>query len=201
MIRTVLAALLAAAALAACGNGVTSGDQPCLPSCGALECGPDGCGGSCGECGGGATCTAGQCLAACTPVCGGKQCGDDGCGGSCGSCGAGSACTAGVCLVLQCPSPDQQCVVGEYTAFQYLCDYQPPPGTTTCEQVGTIGSYLSFDDCWTACAGGNSSCGEQHGRIDAEVAACLACVDSCVAVLRGCPLDPAAGCPAPCWCQ
>jgi hypothetical protein len=200
MNRVMLATFLCVAALAGCG--ATSGDEPCLPSCGARQCGPDGCGATCGECGAGATCAAGQCLAVCAPACGGRECGDDGCGGSCGRCGTGSACTAaGACVALQCPSPEQWCVVDEYTAYQYVCDYQPPPGTTTCDRLDAIGSYLSFDDCWTACAGGNSSCGDQHGGIDSAVAACLACVDSCVPSRVGCPVDPAAGCPAPCWCE
>ncbi len=200
MTRWILA-LLGAAALAGCGG--TASDAPCLPSCGARQCGPDGCGATCGDCGAGATCAAGQCVVVCTPACAGRQCGDDGCGGSCGGCDAGTTCSgAGACVVLQCPSPAQWCVVDEHTAYQYLCDYQPPPGTTTCERLGVIGSYLSFDDCWTACAGGNSSCGEQHGSLDAAVAACLACVDSCVpGQLAVCPVDPAAGCPAPCACR
>ena len=34
----------------------------CLPKCGGLACGDDGCGGSCGECAAGSTCVAGACL-------------------------------------------------------------------------------------------------------------------------------------------
>ena len=64
----------------------------CLPSCGSHECGPDGCGGSCGSCGSGAVCSAGLCISGCQPSCDGRQCGDDGCGGQCGTCGAGESC-------------------------------------------------------------------------------------------------------------
>ena len=73
------------------------GDVPeviCLPSCTGKECGPDGCGGSCGACTPLQVCQGGNC--ACAPNCQGKQCGDDGCGGSCGTCSSGT-CTGGHC--------------------------------------------------------------------------------------------------------
>lgn len=73
----------------------------CVPSCDGVECGPDGCGGACGTCAAGESCSdAGQCAAACVPACDGKQCGPDGCGGTCGSCGAGTACVASMCEAL-----------------------------------------------------------------------------------------------------
>lgn len=51
----------------------------CVPDCSGKECGPDGCGGTCGECD---ECVGGQCL--CQPTCGLPQMGcDDGCGGTC----------------------------------------------------------------------------------------------------------------------
>ncbi|MBN1773416.1 MAG: hypothetical protein JXB32_19295, partial [Deltaproteobacteria bacterium] len=57
----------------------------CTPACTGRECGPDGCGGSCGSCPTGETCnSSGVCV--CTPSCTGRECGPDGCGGSCGSC-------------------------------------------------------------------------------------------------------------------
>ncbi len=66
----------------------------CTPACGGVECGPDGCGGSCGQCEAGWTCESGRCRSpnACVPTCQGKACGDDGCGGPCGACGVGSRC-------------------------------------------------------------------------------------------------------------
>ena len=42
----------------ACVNGQC---VQCEPDCSGLECGDDGCGGSCGTCGGGEVCTAGKC--------------------------------------------------------------------------------------------------------------------------------------------
>jgi len=70
--------------------------EGCTPSCGKAVCGPDGCGGNCGACGGLESCVAGECL--CAPQCTGLQCGDDGCGGICGSCADDLECMAGVCV-------------------------------------------------------------------------------------------------------
>ena len=68
-------------------------DAGCAPSCVGIECGDDGCGGSCGTCTTGA-CVGGTC--SCTPSCSGRTCGDDGCGGSCGTCPTGT-CVGGTC--------------------------------------------------------------------------------------------------------
>ena len=73
-----------------------------MPTCADKECGPDGCGGSCGQCPydycsnaglcqddtcgscpAGLICHAGAC---CDPNCYGKVCGISGCGFSCGQC-------------------------------------------------------------------------------------------------------------------
>lgn len=68
----------------------------CLPDCEGRVCGDDGCGGSCGSCETGITCSdQGQC--GCTPSCDGKACGDDGCGGDCGQCFVGEVCQGGTC--------------------------------------------------------------------------------------------------------
>jgi len=68
-------------------------DAGCTSSCVGLECGDDGCGGTCGSCTTG-TCASGTC--SCTPNCTGRTCGDDGCGGSCGTCTTGT-CVSGTC--------------------------------------------------------------------------------------------------------
>lgn len=64
---------------------------PCKPACKGKQCGEDGCGGSCGDCGFGAPCVSGLC--GCVPDCGQRACGPDGCGGTCGSCQDGLACS------------------------------------------------------------------------------------------------------------
>ena len=70
--------------------GCVDGVCVCFPQCTGKECGDDGCGGSCGECGAGWQCDGDQ---QCFDPCVGKECGDDGYGGSCGACGAEEVCT------------------------------------------------------------------------------------------------------------
>lgn len=76
----------------------------CTPSCGGVVCGDNGCGGSCGSCGLGETCSAGRCASGCAPQCSGRDCGSDGCGGTCGTCGGGESCVDGSCLGECTPS-------------------------------------------------------------------------------------------------
>ncbi len=75
----------AACAGRCCEDGEVCADGGCCrPDCRDLECGDDGCGGSCGTCPGGDECSpTGHC---CVPDCEGRVCGGDGCGGSCGQC-------------------------------------------------------------------------------------------------------------------
>ena len=72
--------------------------KSCNKQCKGKNCGPDGCGGSCGSCLDGNVCVSGSC---CTPICKGegKNCGPDGCGGSCGP-----KCSGG---------PQNQCLNGQ----------------------------------------------------------------------------------------
>ena len=79
-------------------TGKCTGEPPPVCDCTGKVCGPDGCGGSCGDCAAGLNCNAsGQCVG-CAPSCDGKVCGDDGCGGSCGSCEDGLSCKEGQCV-------------------------------------------------------------------------------------------------------
>jgi hypothetical protein len=67
-----------------CGGGGTANFCGCLPDCTALECGDDGCGGSCGDCDGATPCVDGACCVdttygecdplAATPCCPGLTC-------------------------------------------------------------------------------------------------------------------------------
>jgi len=77
----------------------------CIPQCTNKVCGDDGCGGSCGTCGTGFSCSANQCVATCVPktsCSAGVSCGQesDGCGGlvNCGTCAVGKSCTQGQCV-------------------------------------------------------------------------------------------------------
>lgn len=118
-----------------CGPGrVCAGDFCCTPDCEAKACGPDGCGGECGECKGtnvvcedgacvcpGLVCDLGCCLQGqicnlegecCNPQCDGKQCGPDGCGSLCGLCQPGQVCINGTC-----PAPGDECEDGNETGW------------------------------------------------------------------------------------
>jgi Ca-activated chloride channel family protein len=68
-------------------------DNPgCIADCEGLQCGPDGCGGSCGWCSAAASCQEGGCVVVpgCSPECAGKMVGEaDGCGGLCSGGGFG----------------------------------------------------------------------------------------------------------------
>ena len=71
----------------------------CESDCQNKECGPDGCGGSCGSCAQGYGCVNGQCQ--CVPDCSDKQCGEpDGCGGKCQCSGEQDVCIEGACLCI-----------------------------------------------------------------------------------------------------
>jgi len=72
----------------------------CTPQCSGKNCGSDGCGGTCGTCTSGQTCSlSSQC--GCAPQCAGKRCGPDACGGSCGMCASGESCSAaGACVCV-----------------------------------------------------------------------------------------------------
>lgn len=78
------------------GHPYECGSPTCTPVCAGKQCGPDGCGGSCGSCPAGQFCSPnGTCIpGSCQPDCAGKDCGPDGCGGSCGHCGGNLVCNA-----------------------------------------------------------------------------------------------------------
>jgi len=110
--------------------------NPEIPSCAGKVCGDDGCGDSCGSCGGGTTCADGECV--CLPNCAGKNCGSDGCGGICGSCGSNYTCSGGTCTCVPncsgkscgsngCGGSCGGCSWGYYCSG-YSCKCGPPPG-------------------------------------------------------------------------
>jgi hypothetical protein len=73
-------------------GGNNGGNEGCVPDCDQKQCGPDGCGGSCGWCSAQTSCQGGSCIkvVGCTPECAGKMIGeDDGCGGVCSGGGFG----------------------------------------------------------------------------------------------------------------
>jgi len=107
-----------------CGDGWKCEEGECSwcwPQCGNLECGDDGCGGSCGQCQEDWCCSGGTCTL-CEPDCTDKECGPDWAGGSCGECGEGLVCASGGCrqpetgtcnelsgCLSACPAWDNDC--------------------------------------------------------------------------------------------
>ena len=74
------------------GSGYTVNPDGCVPACEGRQCGPDGCGGSCGWCSAQGSCQEGVCkvIDGCMPECAGKMIGEvDGCGGVCSGGGFG----------------------------------------------------------------------------------------------------------------
>ena len=127
-------------------------DLCCLTVCGENECGPDGCGGICGECGEGEECLDGTC---CALDCEGKECGPDGSGGQCGLClepnvclDDGSCICFPDCLGKECGPDGCGDVCGECAGDNGLCLID--------------GSCVCFGNCeGKEC--GDDGCGESCG--------------------------------------
>ncbi len=150
--------------VAACG-----GDEGCKPQCDGVECGEDGCGGSCGECGEGTVCLEATCTA-CDGAsnCIGRQCGPNGCGGSCGACSGVEVCNWESQLCID--KPDDCVPACDLQAFE--CgpdgcggDCGECPEETLCQ----AGSFLCEGKCDPACDGlecGPDGCGGICGECD-----------------------------------
>jgi hypothetical protein len=154
-----------------CGGAACVDERcACVPVCTDRECGPDGCGGSCGTCPLNDVCgDDGQC--GCIADCGARECGSDGCGGSCGTCTGSDLCVDGTC----------ECV--------------PQCAGNTCGSDGCGGSCgtctgadLCVDgtcECVPQCAGkecGNDGCGGTCGGCEANETCTngqCTCVPSC----------------------
>lgn len=159
------------------GSGIPSMGCGCTPQCAGRQCGSDGCGGSCGTCQAGQTCSAtSQC--GCVPQCAGRQCGDDGCGGVCGQCSAGQTC-----------SP------------QRMCTCTPSCAGRTCGDNGcggSCGTCMNGQFCTAAgaCMGGTNPCEGKICGPNGQGGSCGACAagQSCTA-LGQCVVDsgPCAG--------
>ncbi|MBT9555840.1 MAG: hypothetical protein IV100_07415 [Myxococcales bacterium] len=176
-----------ACAVDACGAALTicmgEPNCPCEPACTDKDCGDDGCGGTCGTCESGETCSAaGVCETECVPSCTDKDCGDDGCGGICGTCAEGKTCSAaGVCetdCVPACTDKD--------------CGDDGCGGTCgTCAEGKTCSAAgVCETDCVPACTDkdcGDDGCGGTCGTC-AEGKTCSAaglCVTDCVPTCDG----------------
>lgn len=139
---------------AGCGAVKPSGptmDGGCAPECAGRACGDDGCGGTCGACAQGASCTAqGQCVAGCVPACAGKVCGPDGCGGTCGACANGDTCSSdgAKCSGPQCTPACTGKTCGD-DGCGGVC------GGCAKDQTCTAGACVTTT-CTPACGGGST---------------------------------------------
>ncbi|MBM4353354.1 MAG: hypothetical protein FJ109_06075, partial [Deltaproteobacteria bacterium] len=104
----------------------SAAEVPCVPSCPG-DCGPDGCGGSCGECVPGALCVDGTCGAA-APCQSSKDCEGGVCDKAQGvcveciedvDCTGGFRCSGGVCVEAPDCLSDKDC-----KAYGMVCDKQ-----------------------------------------------------------------------------
>jgi len=195
----------------------------CTRDCAGKQCGPDGCGGSCGDCEAPLVCHLvwGNCRSECVGTClnGSRQCGTDGCGGSCGTCAAPLSCNEQTgrcedrcirqCLGKQCGDDGCEgrcgyCPPGQGCNAQGRC-YDLP---YTCTGILQCVRQCPDDDaaCVAACrANGQSSsailwdglkaCMDLNcpGTPDHNLNACLA--QSCGVQYQNCNLDLVCGDP------
>ena len=104
------------------------GGSTCQPACGDRDCGDDGCGGSCGSCDDGASCSDGYCMGSeCS--CDGQTCGPNPCGDSCGVCDSGLACLGSCQEARDCSSVigcGFMCLMADTDLETCLYDYCAP---------------------------------------------------------------------------
>ena len=130
----------------------------CHAACDDRTCGPDGCGGTCGECEEGTSCSlSGTCVPDCTPSCPLSGCGGpDGCGGTCG-CPTGQVCDTGTCIPSCCSTFAGAC---NRCADGTPCAGSCPSGQY-CDSGGTCRSTCSPSCAGRAC--GSDGCGGSCG--------------------------------------
>lgn len=151
--------------LPADGGGFDAGGDAENPTCAGRECGPDGLGGSCGDCINDcigepdpSLCHGGACAHACCPDCDGKDCGPDGCGGVCGQCVLGQECTPEfTCVVCEMDCAGKFC--GDDAGCGLVCHGPCPNPNDQC--AGFPGWFCMPRDCQPECTGKN--CGDDDG--------------------------------------
>lgn len=173
----------------------------CKTACEGRECGPDGCGGSCGECAGantecpesgqcacqyledcgGACCDDGQVCdedSCCSPSCQGKGCGGDGCGGWCGICDveSGQYCNKND-WTCSCPEDAQMCPPDGLESICCLVDSERCVGIECCPwQANCVGKTKGESD---GCGGACGNC-NLNGKCEPQLGEeCHNCPEDC----------------------
>ena len=160
-----------------CLDGVCT----CLPDCGGLDCGPDGCGGTCGSCQDSYSCQAGVCVY--QPACGNGQCDADtetclNCPQDCG-CALGQVCDAGICLSC----PDFCTAHARDCDFFQGCDCGDCGCGETCQQWTCVFLNCTGKTCGDDGCGG--SCGECQEDYSCKEGTCLPDYpESCLKILE-----------------
>lgn len=177
-----------------CGNGTCDAGEnsancskdckpDCTPACGGKQCGPNGCGGSCGLCGSGKACTdEGQCVAL-GPVCGNGFCET---GETNASCPADCKPAAAVC-------GNGMCENGESNAS---CPADCKPAGAVCGN-GFCETGESNASCPADCKPAGAVCGNGMCENGESAATCPAdckttggsCVGKCGGQSTGCYCD------------
>ena len=137
-------------------SGLADASTTCTPSCWLRECGDDGCGGSCGTCLEGATCTFESGVCDCpASTCEGRTCGVSSCGRVCGLCDGFQACVNNTCQdSVMCTARCRDRNFATSATGQFVCEGEV--GLGTCASDPTRGARctcegmdpLVCDDCF-----------------------------------------------------
>jgi len=160
--------------VAATPDSTNAEEIVCVPDCEDMVCGPDGCGGECGQCeGANDICKDGECV--CVPSCANKFCGDNGCGGSCGQCGEKFTCVGGICACIP-DCTDKECGSDGCLGSCGFCDQPLVCKLNACQCL--YGSCADGEDLDEVCGGTSlGNCGAWE------------CVDGCCQVAQIPPPD------------
>ena len=157
----------------------------CAPACGGKECGDDGCGKECGECGEFESCISNTCVKNCEEACSFRECGlYNGC--SCGSCSATEKCVAYLC--------EKDC---DAICKDVDCGFKDGCYCGSCGTGLVCEANQCVTDCGTVC--GSRKCGSYNGCDcgtcgDGKVCKSFSCVTDCSPVCGDAKCGEVSGC-------